>query len=216
MGIAGLIGAGRTEVFRGVFGMEPAESGEIIFEGEPVSVRSVSDAVERGIMMVSEDRKGEGLVLCRSTQENISLPNLGKYTKLLIQKKKEEKDTRKMIQALDIKVRSPQTEAGTLSGGNQQKIVIAKWLLHEPKLLIMDEPTRGIDVGAKYEIYKIMQDLASEGVPIIMISSEMPELIGMCDRIAVMSNGTITGILDREEISQEQIMTLAVKGYEGE
>ena len=216
LGIAGLIGAGRTEVFRSVFGLDKHAQGEICFDGKPLEINNVANAVDAGIMMVSEDRKGEGLVLCRSVQENISLPNLDRYTHFFIRRRAESSETQDMIKALSIKTSSAQTAAGSLSGGNQQKIVIAKWLLHKPRLLIMDEPTRGIDVGAKYEIYKIMQDLAGEGVAIIMISSEMPELIGLCDRIAVMSNGEITGILENDEMTQEKIMTLAVKGYENE
>lgn len=216
LGVAGLIGAGRTEVFRGVFGLDKIESGTITFENQTLKTGSVTRMIDAGIMMVSEDRKGEGLVLCRSVLENISLPNLTKYTRFLIQSDAEKKDCTEMIQSLNIKTPSAQTEAGSLSGGNQQKIVIAKWLLHQPKLLIMDEPTRGIDVGAKYEIYKIMQNLAGQGVSIIMISSELPELIGMCDRIIVMANGRVTGMLGKCEMTQERIMTLAVKGDQDE
>lgn len=216
LGIAGLIGAGRTEVFRSVFGLDSFDSGEIIFEGEKLNTKHVCDVIDAGIMMVSEDRKGEGLVLCRSVLENISLPNLSKYTKFVINKKAELTDGEDMIRKLNIKTPSTETNTASLSGGNQQKIVIAKWLLHNPKVLILDEPTRGIDVGAKYEIYKIMEELAGEGIAIIMISSEMPEIIGMCDRVAVMSNGKITGILKKSEMTQEKIMTLAVKGFENE
>lgn len=216
LGVAGLIGAGRTEVFRSVFGLDPYDCGEIVFDGEKLNTKHVSHVIDAGIMMVSEDRKGEGLVLCRSVLENISLPNLSIYTKFVINRKKELQDGVDMIKKLNIKTPSTETDAASLSGGNQQKIVIAKWLLHNPKVLIMDEPTRGIDVGAKYEIYKIMKELANEGISVIMISSEMPEIIGMCDRVAVMSNGKITGILQKDEMTQEKIMTLAVKGFENE
>ena len=177
----------------------------------------MTDMINHGVMMVSEDRKGEGLILIRSVMENISLPNLDRYVKrLFINDKQAVTDAEHMIKKLSIKTPGGKTPAGSLSGGNQQKIVIAKWLLHNPEVLILDEPTRGIDVGAKYEIYKIMSDLAEQGVAIIMISSEMPEIIGMCDRVAVMSNGKVTGELESEEITQEKIMTLAVKGFEHE
>ena len=217
LGISGLVGAGRTEVMRAVFGLDPCEEGSIIYRGEKIGKHSVTDMIDRGIMMVSEDRKGEGLVLVRSVIENISLPNLDSYVKrLFINDKRVGADAKDMIDKLEIKTPGGKTPAGSLSGGNQQKIVIAKWLLHHPEVLILDEPTRGIDVGAKYEIYKIISELAEQGVAIIMISSEMPEIIGMCDRVVVMSNGYVTGELDGEEITQEKIMTLAVKGFEHE
>lgn len=216
LGVAGLIGAGRTEIFRSVFGLDTFDSGELFFEGKKINIKNVSDAIDAGIMMVLEDRKGEGLVLCRSVKENISLPNLVKYTRLFINKKTENIDSKKMIDLLNIKTPSAETNTGSLSGGNQQKIVIAKWLLHNPKVLIMDEPTRGIDVGAKYEIYKIIQDLASKGIAIILISSELPEILGLCDRVIVISNQKLTGTLEKEEMTQEKIMTLAVKGFENE
>ncbi len=217
LGMAGLVGAGRTEVMRAVFGLDAYKSGEIYYKGEKLNEKGVDEIIEKGIMMVSEDRKGEGLVLIRSVNDNISLPNLKSYLKgILINDKLLALNAQKMIERLAIKTPSGKTLAGSLSGGNQQKIVIAKWLLHNPEVLILDEPTRGIDVGAKYEIYKIICDLAEQGVAIVMISSEMPEIIGMCDRVAVMSNGKITGELTQEEITQEKIMTLAVKGFEYE
>ena len=217
LGMSGLVGAGRTEVMRAVFGLDTYENGEVIYKGEKISAKGVTEMIDRGIMMVSEDRKGEGLVLIRSVIDNISLPNLDSYVKrLFIDDKKVVEDAQNMIEKLTIKTPSGKTLADNLSGGNQQKIVIAKWLLHKPEVLILDEPTRGIDVGAKYEIYKIMCDFAKQGVAIIMISSEMPEIIGMCDRVMVMSNGRVTGELEKEEITQEKIMTLAVKGFEYE
>ena len=213
LGMAGLVGAGRTEVFRTVFGLDPYDSGEVLYEGKKLEVKRVQDVIRSGIMMVSEDRKGEGLILCRSVGENIALPNLSSYLKgIFLNKKRENKDSAKMKETLNIKTPSLDTPAGSLSGGNQQKIVIAKWLLHHPKVLIMDEPTRGIDVGAKYEIYKIMCDLAAQGVGIVMISSELPEIIGICDRTIVMSEGKITGEVDRKDFSQEHIMAYAVGG----
>ncbi len=216
LGIAGLIGAGRTEIFRAVFGLDPYNAGEIFLEGQAVRIHSVYDAVRKGIMMIPEDRKGEGLVLCRSVAENISLPNLDKYKAGIVNDRLENRNAESMIQKLSIKTPSGGTAAGSLSGGNQQKIVISKWLLHRPKVLIMDEPTRGIDVGAKYEIYKIMCELVQKGMAVIMISSEMPELLGMCSRIAVISNGKKTGEVEGEAMTQENIMTLAVKGFENE
>ena len=173
----------------------------------------MQDAIRAGIMMISEDRKREGLVLCRSVGENIALPNLASYLRgIFLNKKSEKKDSVEMQEILNIKTPSLDTPAGSLSGGNQQKIVIAKWLLHHPKVLIMDEPTRGIDVGAKYEIYKIMCDLAAQGVGIVMISSDLPEIIGICDRTIVMSEGKITGEVERKDFSQEHIMAFAVGG----
>ena len=217
LGMSGLVGSGRTEVMRAVFGLDPYENGEIIYKGKKITVKNVTDMINHGVMMVSEDRKGEGLILIRSVMENISLPNLDTYVKrLFINDRQVVIDAEHMIKKLSIKTPGGKTPAGSLSGGNQQKIVIAKWLLHNPEVLILDEPTRGIDVGAKYEIYKIMSDLAEQGVAIIMISSEMPEIIGMCDRVAVMSNGKVTGELESEEITQEKIRTLAVKGFEHE
>lgn len=217
LGMSGLVGAGRTEVMRAVFGLDTYENGEIIYKGEKLPAKGVTEMIDHGIMMVSEDRKGEGLVLIRSVIDNISLPNLDSYVKrIFIDDKKVVEDAQNMIEKLSIKTPSGKTLADNLSGGNQQKIVIAKWLLHKPEVLILDEPTRGIDVGAKYEIYKIMCNFAKKGVAIIMISSEMPEIIGMCDRVMVMSNGRVTGELEKEEITQEKIMTLAVKGFEYE
>lgn len=216
LGIAGLIGAGRTEIFRGVFGLDKHDEGEVYLDGQKVEIHSVNDAIQQGIMMIPEDRKDEGLVLCRSVAENISLPNLDKYKFGIVNERQEMNSAKMMSDKLNIKAPSCQTTAKSLSGGNQQKIVIAKWLLHNPKVLIMDEPTRGIDVGAKYEIYKIMCELANNGVAIVMISSEMPELLGICQRIAVISNGKNTGEVTGENLIQEKIMALAVKGFENE
>lgn len=213
LGIAGLVGAGRSEVFRTVFGLDKFDSGEIIYFGEKINIKSVADSIDKGIMMLTEDRKGEGLVLCRSVGENISLPNLNEYLRgNLIDQKKESRDALQMAEKLGIKTPTLKTPAGSLSGGNQQKIVIAKWLLKNPKVLIMDEPTRGIDVGAKYEIYKLMCELAAEGIGIVMISSELPEIIGISDRAVIMCEGHITGEIKRKDFSQEKIMRYAVGG----
>ena len=212
MGMAGLVGAGRTEVVRTIFGLDRYDSGEILYMGNPIKVKKVKDAINQGIILLTEDRKKEGLVLCRSVRENIGLPNLKKYFKGILNKKAEKADADDMVAKLAVKTPTIATPAGSLSGGNQQKVVISKWLLRNPKVLIMDEPTRGIDVGAKYEIYKIMCDLAEQGVAIIMISSELPEIIGICDRTLVMHEGKITGEVMRKEFSQEKIMSYAIGG----
>ena len=215
LGLAGLVGAGRTEVSRAIFGLDPLDSGEIFLEGKQMCFRSPDEAVKNGVIMLSEDRKLEGLVLCRSIRENVSLANLQKFApKLLINMKREEQEVLRMVDLLSVKLASIKMRADSLSGGNQQKLVIAKWLLGDIKVLILDEPTRGIDVGAKAEIHKIMCDLAKKGLGIIMISSELPEILGMSDRIIVMHEGVLRGEIDRKEADQESIMKLAVGGNE--
>lgn len=215
VGFAGLVGAGRTELFRTVFGLDKHDSGEIIVQGRSIKIDQIQDAIQNNIVMTPEDRKNEGLVLCRSIRENISLTGLKRFLKFgTINDKKELEKVNEMVKKLSIKISSVNAASGTLSGGNQQKIVLAKWLLQNPKVLILDEPTRGIDVGAKYEIYKLMGELAKQGVAIILISSELPEIMAMSDRVVVMSKGKITGQLKRDELSQAKIMTLAVKGFE--
>lgn len=217
LGIAGLVGAGRSELFRTVFGLDKRTTGELLLNGQPVSIKKTQDAIDAGILMTSEDRKKEGVVLCLSVLENISLASLTDIMKMGFLNLTEERQRGEdKVDKLHIKIASLDTPVSALSGGNQQKIVLAKWLMKSPKVLILDEPTRGIDVGAKYEIYRLMGQLAKQGVAIIMISSEMPELIGMCDRIAVMSQGKITGELDRKEFAQEKIMTYAMRGFDNE
>ena len=212
-GLAGLIGAGRTEVARVIFGLDPFDSGEIFIEGKPVRIKNSTDAINNGIAMVSEDRKNEGLVLVRSCTENIALANLKKISPgLLLDLKKEKSLANQMKDKLRVKVHDLQVTVGTLSGGNQQKIVIAKWLLGDVKVMILDEPTRGIDVGSKSEIHHLMSELAQQGLAVIMISSELPEIIGMSDRILVMHEGEATGELSRTDATQESIMTLATGG----
>lgn len=212
VGFAGLVGAGRTEVFRAIFGLDSYTSGKIYMHGEEIKIKNVQEAIAYGILMVSEDRKKEGVIQCRSIKENISIASVyDMRTHGLLDNKKERKQVDDMINVLSVKCTSSHDLVSSLSGGNQQKVVLAKWLLKEPKLLIFDEPTRGIDVGAKYEIYKLMGDLVKNGVPIVMISSELPEIIGMSDRVVVMSQGKITGELKRSELSQERIMELSVK-----
>ena len=217
VGLAGLVGAGRTELFQTVFGLDRFDSGEVLVGGRRRTIRSVGDAIKSGIIMTPEDRKSQGLVLCRSVRENIAISSLKDYLKLgMISSKRERKRIVDIVNRLSIKVASLNAVCSTLSGGNQQKVVLSKWLLREPQVFILDEPTRGIDVGAKYEIYRLMCELARNGAAVIMISSELPEIIGMCDRIAVMSRGKITGELERKDFTQERIMTLAMKGFDDE
>ena len=211
LGFAGLMGAGRSEVMRAIFGLDPLSSGEVLLEGKPVKIRDTTDAVKQGMAMISEDRREYGLVLIRDIHENISLVNLKKYAPHgLINDKKIVEEANDYVNQLHIKIANLNVKAGTLSGGNQQKVVIAKWLSGDVKVLIFDEPTRGIDVGAKYEIYALMRKFAKAGMAIIMISSEMPEVMGMSDRIMVMSEGRISGEVTGDDINQEKIMTLAL------
>lgn len=201
VGFSGLVGAGRSEIMNAVFGLDKLDSGQIFMDGQEIKVRSPQEAIKNKIALVSEDRKIYGLVLCRSIKENISLPNLPKLHKnLFINSTKEKNAVEDYRKSLGIKCATTNVAVGTLSGGNQQKVVLAKWLQSEPKLLILDEPTRGIDVGAKFEIYKMMVELAKKGIAIIMISSELPEVMGMSDRIMVVSKGRITGTYTKDEI----------------
>ncbi len=211
LGIAGLVGAGRTEVMQALFGLTPADKGEIIFEGKKLNPREPREAIKNGLAFVTEDRKGEGLVPYMSVAHNITLASLKDFDKnFLIDMKSEDDVIQKQIASLRIRSYGKEQLVTSLSGGNQQKVVLAKWLIRKPKLLILDEPTRGIDVGAKSEIYKIMCDFVAKGNSIIMISSEMPEVMGMADRIVVLSNRKLGGELNREEFVQENIMRLAV------
>ena len=212
LGFAGLVGAGRSEVMRAIFGLDPISSGQIFLEGKEIRNKDTRQAIKNGIAMVNEDRRQYGLVLGRSIHHNVSLVNLDKYTKGLIDDKAISEDVEEMRKILQIKIANEDVEAGTLSGGNQQKVVLAKWLVGDVKVMILDEPTRGIDVGAKSEIHKLMTKFAREGMGIIMISSELPEILGMSDRVVVMQEGIIQGILDREEATQESIMKLATRG----
>ena len=201
VGFSGLVGAGRSEIMNAVFGLDKLDSGQIFMDGQEIKVRSPQEAIKNKIALVSEDRKIYGLVLCRSIKENISIPNMPKLHKnLFINSTKEKNAVEDYRKSLGIKCATTNVAVGTLSGGNQQKVVLAKWLQSEPKLLILDEPTRGIDVGAKFEIYKMMVELAKKGIAIIMISSELPEVMGMSDRIMVVSKGRITGTYTKDEI----------------
>ncbi|WP_353854380.1 sugar ABC transporter ATP-binding protein [Bacillus sp. Bos-x628] len=213
VGVAGLMGAGRTEIMQSLFGLNPLDQGEIWVHGKKAVIKKPSDAVKLGIGLITEDRKDEGLMLDASIRENIGLPNLESFSpKGLIDKKTEQEFVDLLIKRLTIKTASSEISARSLSGGNQQKVVIAKWIGIQPKVLILDEPTRGVDVGAKREIYQLMNELTDRGVAILMVSSELPEVLGMSDRILVIHEGTIGGELDKTEATQERIMTLATGG----
>ncbi|AOZ89083.1 D-xylose ABC transporter ATP-binding protein [Bacillus xiamenensis] len=213
VGVAGLMGAGRTEMMRSLFGLDSLDQGEIWVHGKKAVIKKPSDAVKLGIGFITEDRKDEGLMLDASIRENISLPNLDSFSpKGLIDKKNEQDFVDLLIKRLTIKTASSDISARSLSGGNQQKVVIAKWIGIQPKVLILDEPTRGVDVGAKREIYQLMNELTDRGVAILMVSSELPEVLGMSDRVLVIHEGTISGELDKTEATQERIMTLATGG----
>lgn len=210
-GIAGLVGAGRTELMHALFGLDRRDGGEVIFDGKPLDIRKPKDAIREGIAYVTEDRKQEGLVLEMSVGQNISLASMKELSRgLFINEKEESSLVKDEIERLRIRLHSPRQLVKSLSGGNQQKVVLSKWMIKNPKLLILDEPTRGIDVGAKSEIYKLMCEYAAKGNAIIMISSEMPEVMGMADRMLVLSNGKVGGELKRSEFAQESIMKMAV------
>lgn len=214
LGLGGLVGAQRTEVMEGVFGIRNIRAGQIKKNGNVIKIKSPEDAIGNGIGLITEDRRGNGIIGCLSVADNVSIASLNKYLKagIKIEHKKIEKLVQDNISKLSIKTPSSKTKIQSLSGGNQQKVIISRWLANDPDILIMDEPTRGIDVGAKYEIYQIMISLARQGKGIIMISSEMAELIGMSDRILVMCDGKLTGEIDKvEDMTQENIMHYATQ-----
>lgn len=211
LGIAGLMGSGRSELVLSLFGEYGRKnSGQIKIDGQAVTIGSSREAMKKGISLVPEDRKKMGLVVEQSILKNISLPNLDKFAAFgSLNKNLEIHESEKIARELAVKTPTLHALISSLSGGNQQKVVIAKWLMSNPRILILDEPTRGIDVGAKYEIYKLMNQLTSEGISIIMVSSELPEVLGMSDRIMVMCEGRLSGILKREQADQEKIMAMA-------
>lgn len=210
LGFAGLIGAGRTEVVETVFGLQRADGGDIYVEGERVSIRSPGDAIRYGLALVSEDRKNVGLNLVGSVKENITMANLEKYCRFgVISSGSEKRACDELIEMLSVKTHSRDTLVNALSGGNQQKVILARWMSTRPKILILDEPTKGIDVGAKAEIYRLIDEFAAEGGCVIMVSSEMPEILGMSDRIAVMHEGDLVAVFDRGEATQEKLLTAA-------
>jgi ribose transport system ATP-binding protein len=214
VGFAGLVGAGRTELGKAIYGANPAEAGSIEIDGERVEIRSPSDGIKHGIGHVTEDRKLEGLIQAHSINHNMSLTGLKRFTSKLgrLDKKREREAAIKYIEAFSIKATGIDTAVAQLSGGNQQKVSIGKSLIPEPRILILDEPTRGIDVGAKREIYALINELKAQGLCLLLISSDMPELLGVSDRILVMSNGLITGAFSREEANQEVIMHCTLVG----
>ncbi len=210
LGIAGLMGAGRTEVVETLFGIRKKDTGSVLLDGEEIEIDSPEDAIRNGLAIITEDRKAVGLNLKGTVKENITMVKLKSYcTAGVIKKRLEAKKAEEKIGQLKIKTPSKNQISENLSGGNQQKVVVAKWLLAEPRVLIMDEPTRGIDVGAKAEIHKLISDLAAEGKAVIMISSELPEIIGMSNRAVVMHEGRVTGCVERADMNQETIMRLA-------
>ena len=213
LGIAGLAGAGRSEFFECLAGVHHGETeGHIYIEGKEVSIKTPADAIKEGISFATEDRKGTGLVLSRSIGENMSLPLLKKFSPMFFMKTSEEKNIwKKQMDTLRVKAPSAKTLASSLSGGNQQKVVLAKWLMTEPKILLLDEPTRGIDVGAKAEIYQLINNLAKHGMAIIVVSSELPEVIGISDRIVTFCEGELTGEFLQQDATQEKLLESATK-----
>ena len=214
VGLTGLMGAGRTETARLLFGIDSPDRGTVRVDGKEVRIRHPVDAIREGIAFVTENRKEEGLVLSLSVRENLSLPNLEALsTRGVIRSREEERLVEELIRQLSIKTAGPGQEVRFLSGGNQQKVVIGKWLAASPRVLILDEPTRGVDIGAKEEIYRLMNRLTREGMAILLISSDLPEVLGMSDRVLVMYQGRITAEFAREEATQEKILAAASGGY---
>lgn len=215
LGFAGMMGAGRSEIARGVFGMDRVREGEILIEGRKLSFRSAKDAIRNGVAMVTEDRGTYGFAGVRSIKENVKLPNSDLFTNRGFWKNKEaDRAVAEICGRLSVKAPNTDTLVENLSGGNQQKVVLAKWLIRNVKVLILDEPTRGIDIGAKQEIYNLITELAKNGMAILLISSDMPEVLSMSHRVAVISQGRINGILDRKEATQEKIMKIIVEAGE--
>ena len=213
LGVAGLMGAGRTEIMRAIFGVDPHESGKLYFEGKEIHIKNPGDAIRQGFGLITENRKTEGLILDFSIERNIALPSEERLAKSHVINDKNEFDfSSGLSKRLGVKAQDINLPASTLSGGNQQKVVIAKWVGMHPKLLILDEPTRGIDIGAKKDIYDLMNELTAQGVSIIMVSSELPEVIGMSDRILVIHEGRAAGIVEHKDATQTRIMTLATGG----
>lgn len=216
LGFAGLVGAGRSEIMECIFGARPYQSGEIILNGKTVSFKNPMQAIRAGIALVPEDRKKQGLVLGNSVAFNLTLASLHFYMNgIAISEKKRKVVIDSYFEKLRIKAASSKIEAGSLSGGNQQKVVLGKWLATKPDVLILDEPTRGVDVNAKFELYSVINELAKNGIAIIMVSSELPEIINMCDNVCVIREGKLTGVLAKDDLSQEEIMKYAAGGAEG-
>ncbi len=213
LGIAGLDGSGRTEVLENLFGSMTREGGTITLHGKQIRNKSPRESIKNGFALLTEERRATGIFAIRSIEDNTVISSLKDYLKggLCLSNKMMHEKTDWAIQSMHIKTPSRKTQIRSLSGGNQQKVIIGRWLLTKPEVLLLDEPTRGIDVGAKYEIYQLIIDLANQGKGVIVVSSEMPELLGICDRILVMSGGRIAGEVDAANTSQEEILTLAAK-----
>ncbi|MBP3653144.1 MAG: sugar ABC transporter ATP-binding protein [Clostridia bacterium] len=213
LGFAGLMGAGRTETTRALFGVDPKESGTIILDGKEIKINNPMDAIRQGVVLAPEDRKKDGLCTKLSVRSNIELPNLDIACNKLgvVNRKKVTEMVKKSVANFAIKMAGPEVDAGSLSGGNQQKVVVAKWLARDSRVVIFDEPTRGIDVAAKVEIYHLMNQLKQQGISVIFVSSEMPEVLGIADRIIVMCDGRVTGELDIQDATQEKILELATR-----
>lgn len=212
LGVAGLVGAGRTDLAKAIFGVEPATSGSIVIDSRELTIRSARDAIAAGIALVPEDRKDVGLLLQMSIKENISLPWLTTNSGIMLNNRREASLAKEQSSALAMKTPTIEQTVDCLSGGNQQKVALAKWLALNPRVLILDEPTRGMDIGSKSEISRLIRTLASKGMAVIIISSEMEEVIGLSDRVLVMHEGAMQGILSRSEISEERIMQMATGG----
>lgn len=213
VGVAGLMGAGRTEMTRAIFGADPRDGGDILLDGEPVKIEKPLDAIEAGIVLAPEDRKKDGLCTRLSVRENIALPNLDAMAggSGVVDRGKERRTTDDTVRSLRVRLASPEQAAESLSGGNQQKVVIGKWLARNSRVVLFDEPTRGIDVAAKTEIYNLMNDLKQRGIGVLFVSSEMPEVLGVSDRVLVMCGGRITGDFPVEEATQERILECATR-----
>jgi ribose transport system ATP-binding protein len=212
VGLAGMVGSGRTDLARMIFGAAPKESGEVAINGREVTINSPSQAIRAGLSMLTEDRQKTGLILAQSIKSNVSLVHLANTRGGFINEKDETANVTRYVEAINVKAQSIEQEAGALSGGNQQKVVLAKWLYANSEVIIFDEPTRGIDIGSKEEIYKLMVDLARQGKYILMVSSDMPELIAMCDRVLVMRQGEIVGEIGREDLTEETVLSYSIGG----
>jgi len=211
LGFAGLVGAGRSEIAKAIVGLDASPAKEVYLDGEKIPIQVPRDAIDHGICLVPENRRTEGLVVEMSVRENVSLPSLRRFSRCgLVQGRREREVAAQQVESLKVRTPTTETQVLNLSGGNQQKVVLAKWLARQPRVMILDEPTRGIDVGAKAEIYRLMRALAGQGTLILMISSDMEEILNVSDRIAVMHEGEITGVLERADCSEQNVMQLAV------
>jgi len=209
LGFSGLVGAGRTELMEVIFGIRKPKTGRIFIEGKPATIRSAMDAIRADLGFVTEDRKTTGLILCRDISENSNDVFWQKAAGIFKGKKATAANTRRMIDRLAIRCSSPAQNVSNLSGGNQQKVALAKWLLSGARVLVLDEPTRGVDVGSRQEIYQIIRELAAEGVAIVIVSSDLPEILTICERVIIMHEGRVTGTLSASELSEAKVMSYA-------